>query len=99
MLPIQEFSTRILTEIIRRQPASKEKTRFVWQIVAGAALARVTTVDLVNGTLTVTCADERWLAEIKRARQTILERLQHLLGPDAIARLEITVASPESNHA
>ena len=82
--------------MIRRQPASKEKTRFVWQIVVGAPLARVTAVDLVNGTLTVTCADERWLSEIKRARPTILERLQQLLGPDAVARLEITLASTHS---
>jgi predicted nucleic acid-binding Zn ribbon protein len=93
MLPIQEFSTRILAEIIRRQPASKERTRFVWQIVAGATLARVTKVDLVDGTLTVTAADDRWLTEIRRARQTILERLQHLLGPDAVTRLEITLSS------
>ena len=91
MLPIQEFSTRIVAEIIRRQPASKERTRFVWQIVAGPTLARVTNVDLVDGTLTVTAADDRWLTEIRRARQTILHRLQHLLGPDAVTRVEITL--------
>ena len=53
MKPIQSFSSGMLAEIIRRQPASKEKTRFAWQLAVGPALARVTTVELDAGVLRV----------------------------------------------
>ena len=89
MLPIQSFATDILAEIIRRQPASKEKTRFAWQMAVGPALARATTVALAEGVLTVRCADPRWGPELVRAKDVVLRRLQGLLGPDAITRLRI----------
>jgi hypothetical protein len=96
MLPIQSFSTGMLAEIIRRQPASKEKTRFVWQLIAGAALARVTTVELVDGVLKVRCVDERWLSEVARAKPMILARLQQLLGADAVRRLDMDLRNTHS---
>ena len=75
--------------MIRRQPASKEKTRFVWQMAVGPAIAKVTTVDLADGVLTVRCGDERWMSEIARARPLIMSRLQQLLGPDAVRRIAL----------
>jgi predicted nucleic acid-binding Zn ribbon protein len=90
MLPIQSFSAGVLAEIIRRQPASKEKTRFAWQMAVGPALARATTVDLAEGVLTVRCVDKRWAPELARARDVVLRRLQELLGPDAVVRLRIS---------
>ena len=82
---IQNFSTGVLAEIIRRQPASKEKTAFAWQIAVGPALARATTVTLrQDGVLFVISRDERWAKELNRAKDNILRRLQHLLGPDVI---------------
>jgi len=89
MLPIQSFSTGILAEIIRRQPASKEKTRFAWQMAVGPALARATTVELTGGVLIVRCADRRWAPELTRARDVVLRRLQELLGPEVVVRLQI----------
>jgi predicted nucleic acid-binding Zn ribbon protein len=87
MRPIQNISATVLPEIIRRQPASKERTAFAWQLVVGPALARATTVELVGGVLTVTAADERWTNEILRAREIVLAKMQHFLGPDAVTRI------------
>jgi predicted nucleic acid-binding Zn ribbon protein len=83
MLPIQQFSARVLTEIVRRQPPSAARTAFAWQMAVGAALARVTKVALdEDGVLTVSAADERWGAEIDRARDVALRRLQNILGDE-----------------
>jgi predicted nucleic acid-binding Zn ribbon protein len=95
MLPIQNLTAGVLAEMIRRQPASKEKTRFVWQLAVGPAIARVTTVDLADGVLSVRCGDERWTSEISRARPLIISRLQQMLGTDAVRR----IALPSDNAA
>lgn len=89
MIPIQNFASGVLAEIVRRQPASKERTAFAWQLAVGPALARATTVELASGVLMVRGQDARWTREIRRAADTILPRMQHLLGRDAIARLTI----------
>jgi predicted nucleic acid-binding Zn ribbon protein len=89
MLPLNNFSGGVLAEIIRRQPPSKERTAFAWQLVVGPALARATTVDLSDGVLKVRALDARWLKEITRAREMILPKLQHLLGADAISRIAV----------
>lgn len=87
MIPIQNFSTSVIAEIVRRQPASKERTGFAWQLAVGQALARVTTVDLADGVLSVRAIDRRWLLEIERAREAVLQKMQHLLGRDEVARI------------
>lgn len=87
MRPIQNISAEVLGEIIRRQPASRERTAFAWQLVVGAALARVTTVELEGSVLTVRADDERWTQEITRAREVVLQKMQHLLGKDAVTRI------------
>ena len=89
MIPVQSFATGVLAEVIRRQPSSPARTAFAWQMAVGPALARTTTVELSNGVLTVRPRDARWGGEIERARDTILARLQHLLGASAVARIRI----------
>jgi hypothetical protein len=86
---LHHVSTSVLAEIIRQQPGSAAKTRFVWQLAVGPALARVTNVELVEGALVVRAADTRWIREIDRARTIILSRLQHLLGPNNVSRLDL----------
>jgi predicted nucleic acid-binding Zn ribbon protein len=89
MIPLQNFSTGVLAEIIRRQPASKERTAFAWQLAVGPALARSPTAELgETGVLTVRAADPRWVREIERARDTVLQKMQHLLGPDQVTRIK-----------
>lgn len=82
MLPIQNFSAGVVAELVRRQPGSAARTSFAWQIAVGPALARATTVELVEGVLRVRARDPRWLGEIRDARQQVLLRVQHLLGKD-----------------
>ena len=86
--PIHEFAPAVLADIIRRQPASKERTAFAWSVAVGAALARATTVELRERTLRVNARDARWAKELERARETILPRLRCLLG-DVVDRVEI----------
>ncbi len=89
MVPIQHFSAGVLAEVIRRQPSSPGRTALAWQIAVGPALARATTVELSEGVLTVHSSDARWTLEITRARDIVLRRLQHFLGPDSVKGLRI----------
>ena len=88
MVPIQSFSSGVLAEIVRRQPASKERTNFAWQLAVGQALARATTVELKSGVLTVRALDQRWIREIERARTSITQKMQQILGADQVTRIE-----------
>jgi len=87
MISIQQFGSGVIADLIRRQPASKERTALAWQLAVGTALARVTTVELRDGMLTVGAADPRWVAEVLRAREVVLRKMQHLLGADEVTRL------------
>jgi hypothetical protein len=97
VLPIHQFSTGVVADIIRRQPSSPARTSFAWQLVVGPALARATSVELADGVLTVRSTDARWTMEINRARGMVLSRLQHLLGQDAVTGLDIERA-PDPRH-
>ena len=90
MVPLQNFSTGVLAEMIRRQPPSPARTTFAWQVAVGPALARSTTVTLLDAVLTARARDPRWAMEIERSADTILRRLQHLLGPAAVTRIEVS---------
>jgi len=87
--PLQSFAPAVLAAIIRRQPPSKERTNFAWSVAVGPALARVTTVELRNRNIIVCARDLQWARELERARDTILPRLQMLLGPEAVKGLYI----------
>ena len=89
MLPLQNLASGVLADIIRRQPASRERTTFAWTVAVGPALARAAAVSLDDDTLRVTPRDARWAREIERARPAILARMQALLGPDAVKDIHI----------
>jgi predicted nucleic acid-binding Zn ribbon protein len=89
MLPVQTIAPRVLAELIRRQPPSKERTEFAWAVAVGPALARATTVELRNNNMIVCARDAQWARELERARGTILPRLQMLLGSDTVKGLYI----------
>ena len=86
---LQSFAPAVLAEIIRRQPQSKERTEFAWSVAVGPALARVTTVELRNRNMIVCARDVQWARELERARDTILPRLQMLLGRETVKGLYI----------
>jgi hypothetical protein len=89
MLPVQHIAQGVIAEIIRRQPLSPEKVGFAWSVAVGPALARVTTVELRHHNLIVSPRDPRWARELERARDTILARVQLLLGQDEVKGLHI----------
>ena len=89
MQAFQNFAPAVLAEIIRRQPASKARTDFAWSVAVGPALARVTTVELRNHNIIVCARDVQWARELERARDTILPRLQMLLGRETVKGLYI----------
>ncbi|HEU4934982.1 MAG TPA: DciA family protein [Vicinamibacterales bacterium] len=88
MIPLQSFSAGVLAEIVRRQPASKERTNFAWQLAVGQPVARVTTVELRDGVLTVSAVDRRWIREIERSRDSVTKKMQQILGADQIKRID-----------
>jgi predicted nucleic acid-binding Zn ribbon protein len=89
MQAIQHLTSGILADIIRRQPSSPARTTFAWQLVVGPALARSTTVELIDGVVAVRSSDARWTLEITRARALVLQRLQHFLGAETVRALRI----------
>jgi hypothetical protein len=89
MVPLQNFATGVLAEIIRRQPPSPSRTSFAWTVAVGPALSRTTVATLADSVLTVRARDPRWAKEVHRAADTILLRMQHLLGPACVARMVI----------
>jgi predicted nucleic acid-binding Zn ribbon protein len=84
---MQSFSSGVLAEIVRRQPASKERTNFAWQLAVGQALARATTVELKDGVLSVRAVDQRWIHEIERARGRVLDKMRQILGNDQVSSI------------
>ena len=84
---IHQFSSAVLADVIRRQPSSPARTELAWQLVVGPALAKATSVELVDGILNVRSTDARWTFEINRARGMVLSRLQHFLGQDSVTSL------------
>lgn len=89
MQAFQTFAPAVLAEIIRRQPASRHRTEFAWTVAVGPALARVTTVELRNHNIIVCARDAQWARELERARDTILPRLQLLLGRETVKGIYI----------
>lgn len=79
----------VLADVIRKAPLSAEKVEFAWRTVVGAALDRVTQVRLSDdGVLYVKAGDPQWAREVKRSSRLIIKRLEPLLGPDVIRRIE-----------
>ncbi|HET9266993.1 MAG TPA: DciA family protein [Vicinamibacterales bacterium] len=91
MVPLQNFATGVLADVIRRQPSSPARTAFAWTVAVGPALARSTTASLSDTVLTVRARDPRWAREIERAADTILTRMQDLLGPGSVQTIEIEI--------
>jgi hypothetical protein len=89
MIPVQDFSSSVIAQIVRRQQPSQARTNFAWQLAVGQALARATTVELSNGVLKVRAADRRWINEIERAQATVMQKLQQILGKDQVTRIDL----------
>jgi hypothetical protein len=89
MLRSADFATSVLAEMLARQPMSPGKLQFAWRAAVGPALARAAVLDWQEGRVIVQMSSADWTREIQRSKPMILERLQMLLGKDAVKRLEI----------
>ncbi len=90
MIRAQQFATRALSEVLRRQPLSDAKVSFAWQTSVGTAMARATTARLrADGTLDVRASNEHWRREVVRSTGVIRARLRELLGRDAVKRVAV----------
>jgi predicted nucleic acid-binding Zn ribbon protein len=101
MIPVHDFSTSVLAQIVRRQLPSQARTNFAWQLAVGQAVARATTVELKDGVLTVRAVDRRWMREIDPMRAVVLGKLQELLGKEQVTRIDLGGAGlwASLNHA
>jgi len=89
MRAIQQFTPAVLAEVIRRQPPSEGRTTLAWQVAVGAAIARATSVQLIDGVLTVTAKDPRWVADVEASRGVVLGPLKQLLGNDEVRSIRL----------
>lgn len=76
--------------LLRQGEMSQGKLEFAWRAAVGPAIERATAVKLTSdGTLEVRAADATWRRELRRSQGMILERLQELLGRDAVRTVKI----------
>ena len=81
---------RALVELFRVGPLSQGKLDVAWRAAVGDALCRVSSVHLQSdGSVEVRAADQRWQRELKRSLPLIIQRLNDLLGANAVARLVV----------
>ena len=85
-------ATRALQTLLASQPPSAGKVAFTWQIVAGPAIARASTIAWDRGTLRVRPSTATWRREIVRAKPILFDRLRYMLGPDVIQALVVETA-------
>ena len=96
MEALNQFMSSAVARIVRPAPLSAEKVLFAWRMSVGAAVARVSRINLDDdGTLVATLEDGRWRPELDRSSRIILERLQQLLGGDVVNHFQlISPAAP-----
>ena len=90
MIPVKQLSPSVVAGLVRRQPLSSAKVRFVWQTAAGPALARAATAELRDdGTIVITTTTAAWAREVERSRALLLMRMQEMLGAEVATRLAV----------
>jgi predicted nucleic acid-binding Zn ribbon protein len=79
----------VVEEVVRKAPLTPEKVAFAWRMTVGPAVGKATSVRLGDtGTLYVSCESAAWAAAVKRSRPLIHQRLNALLGADAVKALQ-----------
>jgi predicted nucleic acid-binding Zn ribbon protein len=89
MHPISRMAQSALAGPLRAAPLSRGKVSFAWNAVVGPAIARATVVRLEGSTLLVEAASRAWQREVTRASPVILDRLQALLGTEAVTAVKV----------
>lgn len=87
---LRSTATTVLRDLLSAQPDSPAKVTCAWQVAAGPAMGRASTVTRsADGVVRVVARTESWRREIARSRPILLERLRQLLGPDGVRTLVV----------
>jgi hypothetical protein len=89
MNPLAHVIPGALLHLLRDVPLSNGKVGFAWRAAVGPALARATHVKLEGRLLIVETTSAQWSREVMRASPVILKRLEELLGPQVVERIEV----------
>ncbi len=89
MRPINQAMPGALADLLAAAPLSPGKMSFAWRVAVGPALERVTAVRLDDHVLVVEAASPQWAREVARSSSVILERLQTLLGAEAVRAIVV----------
>ncbi len=89
MIPVNHVMPGALAAMLRRAPLTPEKVAFSWRTAVGAAVDKVTSVELHDGVLYVRARDAAWQREIERSAALIRSRLDGLLGDRIVRRIEV----------
>jgi len=88
MRPLTHAVPGALIQLLRDTPISDGKVGFAWGAAVGPALG-VTHVKLDGQTLLVETTSAQWSREVMRSSSMILKRLELLLGPDKVTKIEV----------
>jgi hypothetical protein len=90
MLPLPQLVSAALPGLVREAPLSAGKVEFAWRIAVGNLIAAVSTASLgPEGTIQIRVRDVRWRAEVIRLLPLITDRLEELLGKDAVRHVGV----------
>ena len=89
VIPVQQIMPAALASVLRLAPLTPEKVAFAWRTAVGAAVDRVTSVELRGSTLAVTVKSEQWRHEVTRSAALIRSRLNFVLGDGVVTRIDI----------
>jgi hypothetical protein len=89
MNPLAHVVPGALLQLLRDVPLSSGKVGFAWRAAVGPALDRATHVKLEGRVLLVETTSAQWSREVMRASPVILKRLEELLGPQVVERIEV----------
>jgi len=91
MIPLQQVMPAALASVLRQAPLTPEKVAFAWRTAVGAAVDRASVVELRGATLVVRVKGDEWRPEILRSSALIRARLELVLGPGIVTRLDVAV--------
>ena len=92
VIPLQQVMPAALASVLRRAPLTTEKVAFAWRTAVGAGVDRASVVELRGTTLAVSVKSEQWRLEIARSTGLIRSRLDVVLGPGVVTRIDVTAS-------
>ena len=87
---LHNTASAAVRRLLADQPNTPAKVAFAWKIAAGPAVGRATVTSWRSGgVLTVTARTDAWRREVREASPLLLRRLQDLLGPGVVTRVQV----------